>query len=407
MSAHAVFPREEFETRWRKVHEAMRGKGYQNLLVWQRGAGGFDRAGDVYWLTRFVMNGSGQDPASEEFGAPYTFSAVLLRAGHEPELHIGLAAQDVDLSGVVCGRIVSHPDNLMAGLGRHFRAEGIAGRVALVGDDVLPGMYDRQLRRHTPQIEWHSDEMFLWEPQNVKSERELAVFRAGGELVTRAMTSAAKRLLAGDASADAAADAAAVLLRAGGGYHRIDIHHGAGTERTVVSNDFYGYRTAPPSPGDLCRLWIYGPILGGYWLDPGRTLIVGNRPSPAQRALLEGCAEVVDIVARAMRPGITPRQLAALGAEAARRHGYFDHPQLQVPMGHGLGSNFIPYAIPIGDAEPDPTDQFKLDRPLSAGMVMASELFLTHPGVGTAGFEHNLIVTEDGCELLTKTPMLW
>ena len=46
------------------------------------------------------------------------------------------------------------------------------------------------------------------------------------------------------------------------------------------------------------------------------------------------------------------------------------------------------------------------DRPLEAGMVMASELFLTHPGVGSAGFEQNMIVTSDGCELLTRTPML-
>jgi hypothetical protein len=40
-------------------------------------------------------------------------------------------------------------------------------------------------------------------------------------------------------------------------------------------------------------------------------------------------------------------------------------------------------------------------------MVMASEIFLTHPGVGTAGFEQNLIVTTGAPELLTRTPMLF
>ena len=44
---------------------------------------------------------------------------------------------------------------------------------------------------------------------------------------------------------------------------------------------------------------------------------------------------------------------------------------------------------------------------VEAGMVMAAEIFLTHPGVGTAGFEQNLIVTDTGPELLTRTPMLF
>jgi methionine aminopeptidase len=40
-------------------------------------------------------------------------------------------------------------------------------------------------------------------------------------------------------------------------------------------------------------------------------------------------------------------------------------------------------------------------------LVRAAEIFLTHPGVGTAGFEHNHIVTDAGPELLTRTPMLF
>jgi Xaa-Pro aminopeptidase len=45
--------------------------------------------------------------------------------------------------------------------------------------------------------------------------------------------------------------------------------------------------------------------------------------------------------------------------------------------------------------------------PLEAGMVIGAEIFLTHPGVGTAGFEQSLIVTDHGPELLTRTPMLF
>jgi Xaa-Pro aminopeptidase len=81
---------------------------------------------------------------------------------------------------------------------------------------------------------------------------------------------------------------------------------------------------------------------------------------------------------------------------------------LKIPLlGHGLSTNFIPYPIPIGEGEADTDGALRYDVPLEAGMVMAAEIFLTHPGVGTAGFEQNLIVTEAGSELLTRTPMLF
>lgn len=404
----SFFPPEEYRDRWKRVDQAMVARGYDTLLIWQRGAGSFDRVGDVLWLTNFVMNGSGQDPASEEFGAPYTFSAVLVRRGQEPELHVGLPAGDLELSRVVCGKVVSHTENLMTGLAGYLCAQGIEGRVAVVGDDVLPGMYDRLLRRDTPQIEWHAEEMLLLGPQSIKSARELEAYRMAGDLVTRALSAACESLLRGQSSAEAASAAAAILLRAGGGFHRIDIHHGADTEHRVVSADLYGYHTTPPAAGDVVRAWISGPIFQGYWLDPGRSLICGNRPTAEQRALLEGAVEVVDALSAAMKPGVTPRQLGILGGTIARKHGYFDHPQLKVPLlGHGLGTNFIPYMIPIGEGDPDPTGVLNYDAPLEAGMVMAAEIFLTHPGVGTAGFEQNLIVTDTGPELLTRTPMLF
>ena len=143
---------------------------------------------------------------------------------------------------------------------------GIEGRVALVGDDILPGMYDRLLRRKTPQIEWHADETLLLGPQSIKSHRELEAYRTAADLVTRALNAASESLLTGHSSAEAAAQAAAILIRAGGGFHRIDIHHGSNTEHRVLSADFYGYHTVPPANGDLVRAWIFGPIFEGYWM---------------------------------------------------------------------------------------------------------------------------------------------
>lgn len=402
------FTLDEYRDRWRRVANAMAGKDYETLLVWQRGAGTYDRIGDVYWLTNFVVNGTGQDAANEEFGAPYTFVAVLIRRGHEPELHVGLPESYVDRSRVACGKVVSHSPNLITGLAQYLRTEGIEGRVALIGDDTLPGMYDRLLRCHTPGIEWHADEMLLTDPQSIKSARELEAIRIAGDIATQALTAAMEATIAGHSSAEAASRAAAIIVRKGGGYHRIDVHHGAETEHRVLSGELYGYSTDMPKVGEIIRGWVYGPLFEGYWLDPGRSAICGNKPRPEQRSLLEGAADVVNTIVAAIAPGITPRELGILGGDLARKYGYFDHPQLEVPLlGHGLGTGFVPYLIPVGEGEPDPAGKLKYDQPLKAGMVMAAEIFLTHPGVGTAGFEQNVIVGGDGAELLTKTPMLF
>lgn len=44
---------------------------------------------------------------------------------------------------------------------------------------------------------------------------------------------------------------------------------------------------------------------------------------------------------------------------------------------------------------------------IQAGMVLGVEAFLNRTGVGHAGFERNLIVTDSGAELLEKTLMLF
>jgi Xaa-Pro aminopeptidase len=76
-------------------------------------------------------------------------------------------------------------------------------------------------------------------------------------------------------------------------------------------------------------------------------------------------------------------------------------------LGHHLGASIPPMLIPFGDVEGGELGWKSLEDPLQPGMVLGIEAFLAREGVGAAGFEHNLIVTESGVELLEKTPMLF
>ena len=277
------FTRDEYITRWTRTQAAMAAAGYENLVVWQRSASAYDRIGDVYWLTNFYTNGTGQDPYSEELDEPWTFAAVLMRKGHEPELHVGLQEGAYDASKIFCGKVVSHTPHQTLKFAEYLRAGKIEGRVAVVGDDILPGKLDRILRSNTPKIEWVSDDTFLEGPQLIKSARELEAFRTAGTLVTDALNVAMEALISGEKACEAAGRAAAVIMRGGGGFHRISIAHGPALQRPL-SFDFYGYNMTAPNPGDVISMWIYGPIFAGYWLDPGRTAICASVP-PALRRL--------------------------------------------------------------------------------------------------------------------------
>jgi Xaa-Pro dipeptidase len=386
----------------------MKALGFDTLLVWQRSAGTFDRASDVHWLTNFSAIGTGQDAADTAFCAGYSFAAALFHDGREPELHTGQTRDETNEAALAVGEVIYHAPNFVTGLAERLKALGIEGRVAVVGSDILPGLYDRIFRDGTTQIEWVAQEDLLLDVQSIKSPRELETYRTAGDIVTRSLTAGMHALISGKSNAEAAAAAAGIVVAAGGGFHRIDMSHGACSERYLLSDTLYGYDTTAPDQGDMVRGWVYGPIYKGYWLDPGRTSVCGLKPSPEKRAVIDGAVSIVDAIVEAIRPGVTPRQLGVIGDNVARTVGFYESRQMLNLFGHRLGPYFVPLAIPVGSPSPqDTAASMRIDEPLQAGMVVAAEAFLTHKGIGTAGFEQNLIVTSDGSELLTRTPMIF
>lgn len=240
----------------------------------------------------------------------------------------------------------------------------------------------------------------------IKSPRELEVYRAAGALVTNALTSAVEAMIAGERACEAAARAAAIIMRGGGGFHRISICHGAAMMKSPLSYDFYGYNMDAPDAGDLISVWIYGPIFAGYWMDPGRSAVCGRHPTLARKALVESCAKLVDDMVKAIAPGITARDLGVRWAEIARKAGVDERAGDDL-FGHGLSTSFPSYVLPMGDTDVGPFGYKRMNGPLKPGMVLTAEAFQSRPGVGAVGFEKNFIVTDTGAEVLDKTPMLF
>lgn len=388
------FPIEEYEGRWSRVQDEMRRHGLSVAVVWGRSGGTFDRAGDVLYLTNYYGNNSGQG-----YDNPYThcraFSAVILREGQEPELLIDDSWPRMDLIATSRVGWSRNPANAVAEALR-----GATGRVGLCGSDFFPMKYWNELREATPAIEWITVDDLVLLPRKIKSPRELDAVREGGAIASKACTRMVETLMAGRSEAEAAGEAAREVVRHGGAVHMLPCSHGEMIEY-FVSNPLPGYSTREPKLGDLARAFVYGPMFEGYYNDPGRSFVVGGRPSSAQRELLESGASLCDKLLDAIRPGMPVAELARMGDRlVAELGGEKDQAAEKFPIyGHGLGLFFEkPY---ISTVMGDPEDVFL------ENMVVGIETFVARKGLGSAGFEQNAIITKDGVELVTTAPMLW
>lgn len=390
------FSQIEYEERWARTLDAMRAQDLETVVIWGRTASTFDRAGDVIYLSNYFSSKVGQGFDAGPFNAR-AYCAVILRQGDSPIL----VADDPDVhSGVVSVRDVRVAADPIAMVVATLSELGIRGEIGFVGSDFFPVKYWHQLREAAPHLNWRICDDLVRRVRMVKSPAERQVIRHAGEISTIAMNRLMEALIGGQSEAEAAAEAAHAVISNGGVIDKIQVSLGD-TIAYTCGDPLTGYRLVHPRPGDLLRAFVIGPFYGGYYLDPGRSAVCGNRPSPDQSHLLTSCAKIVEAVAAAVRPGIpfsAPAQIgdrlvADFGPDedpAAEKFPFFGHP-------HGLYFEGPPY---ISTSLPN-------DAVFEEGMLIGVEAFLAKKHIGNVGFEQNYLVTADGVELVTKTPLLW
>jgi len=139
------------------------------------------------------------------------------------------------------------------------------------------------------------------------------------------------------------------------------------------------------------------------WADMTRTFLVGGEPPQEVLRQERLVHEVFDRVREAAKPGVTGRELHALTCDVFEREGYRtqrtgpgDDPSegFQFSLGHGVGLR----------VHEDPSLGQAGHAPLVAGDVIAVEPGLWDREVGGVRFEDLLLITDDGCETLTRYP---
>lgn len=172
----------------------------------------------------------------------------------------------------------------------------------------------------------------------------------------------------------------------------------------VVFSGPHGYPRGIPNtdriirPGDLVYVDIAGIKYMGYNSCIYRTYKVGCQPTAQEKSWMDRVLEKQNKAIEAIKPGNTSADVAACFSPCDELGYPTELDCLSMDICHGIG--LISYEEPIINR----LDSFNYPQELLPGMVIAVETIYGEKGVGGARLEDMVIVTEDGCEIIDRTP---
>ena len=180
------------------------------------------------------------------------------------------------------------------------------------------------------------------------------------------------------------------------------------TEDLVCCSGFntnpYGWSFSdkPLRPGDLVYIDVDGNSYQGYKSCVYRTFCCG-KATPEQKDLYQECHEMLYAAISVLKDGATDHDILEKWPQSPEYWGFDNWAAVSAYVfGHGLGLTLhdqpviSPYAKAIGLSPNE----------LKAGMVIALETYAGHKG-GKDGerLEENILITQDGYEVLTRWPI--
>jgi Xaa-Pro aminopeptidase len=155
----------------------------------------------------------------------------------------------------------------------------------------------------------------------------------------------------------------------------------------------------PPSErqiaaGDLVTTELT-PAVEGYFAQICRTLIVG-KANEAQRRAFAVFVEALEAGIAAVRPGVRAGDVARAENDVFRKYGLGEYTTSQWTRvrGHGMGL--------FADSKPHILED--VDTVLEPGMALIVHPNTYHPDAGYIVLGDAVVVTDDGVEVLCKTP---
>ncbi len=352
----------ELEARRKKFEAVLAAEGCDAGLVF--GCDG--HAQDFRYLTNFVpILGDSWLVAGADWRCVLTFQWQI--------------AEAIGRSGMETWEAAFDPIPLVVAAVAHEKSK----RLGVVGLDRMPVPAFQALTRALADAELVDVTPGVRRLRRRKSPVEIKALRTAARLTDGMLDVARARAREGVTENELSAALATVPLESGGAL---------AFPSTVVSGLNEPVAIRMPTARRLERgdsvMIDLGAEFDGYQADATRTFVLG-RPSEKQKEVWDVVLAAYDAAVKLARPGVPCRELHRVSSKIIEGAGY----KVAHRIGHGIGLA-TSYEWPSLDTE---------EARLEPGVTICIEPGVYTPGAGNMKLEDDVLITEDGCEILTRS----
>ena len=260
-----------------------------------------------------------------------------------------------------------------------------AGKIGIMGEDLLPATIYRHLVAELPQLEMQPADPLLNQQRLIKSEAEIQLIAEAAKIAGAGHAAAIQVVKAGARENEICAEGTGAALKAGADFVRY--FRVSSDPQLATTMRWPSATDREIQEGELVMMDIIG-ARRGYQFDVFRCTCSGEADDE-KLGVMDAVLEATNAVVGATRVGTLAEDLVKVAWEVFEKVGYAQYSRAF--MGHGIGLETVePPLISPGD-----------HTELQAGMVLCIEPGLSIPGVGGFCIEQEVVVREDGPELLT------
>lgn len=305
----------------------------------------------------FLTDGRYTEQSSQEIGAGGTGARIEI-VGAEPDR---AAADDVVRTG--------------------------ASRIWMEENGLSWAAHTKWDRTLLPEVEILPSESVIERMRLVKETAEVVRIRTACDIADRSLAAIRHTLVEGPTEIEFAMELDSTMRRLGAADVSFETIVASGPNG-AMPHHHPGHRRI--SEGDLVVI-DFGALVDGYHSDMTRTLAVGD-VGDERRRMFEVVREAQQAGMEAVAAGVRAADVDLVCREVIADAGWaeaFSH-----GTGHGVGL----------DIHEDPRVSSRSDAILEAGHVVTVEPGVYLPGLGGVRIEDTVLVTDSGCDRLTRAP---
>ena len=255
-----------------------------------------------------------------------------------------------------------------------------------VFDTEMPAGYMEILKEAGPDVRM-LDAGPVWQDLvATPTEYDMAMIRKNALVADKGQETAARSFSEGRTEYEVCFESLSAMAAMGA-----EFLHGSGVSTHVNTGSFsdcvgnvrpYMFTARPAEKGQM--FWFdLTASCAGYYTDCCRTISIGE-PNKEQQKIYEVCAMMYRAMEEAVRPGVTGGEVWEVGNQVAEEFGWENNNNL-VYLGHTTGiTTSVRPVIVKGEK-----------KEIKAGSFVNIEPGIFIPGVGSAGLENTLYVSED------------